>query len=199
MTWVDQTKTFFDEGYNLKAGQWGDVWGAGMTTAGTVFCYNGPAWLINFSFKDYGATDGDWGVTEGPAPSYWGGTWICAAKGGDNAAIVKDIMLTLTGNKDVMVKLSEETLDYANNKAAMEELAASDFKADFLAGQNPYTIYAPAAAAINVGNTLSPYGQLAEDFQNAMTNYFEGAATKEEAVAAFYSAAIEKYPELTQG
>ena len=34
-------------------------------------------------------------------------------------------------------------------------------------------------------------------FQNAMKNYFEGNATKDEALDLFYKAVEEKYPELT--
>ena len=36
-----------------------------------------------------------------------------------------------------------------------------------------------------------------EEFQNAMKNYFEGNATKDEALDLFYKAVEEKYPELT--
>ena len=36
-----------------------------------------------------------------------------------------------------------------------------------------------------------------EEFQNAMKNYFEGKATKDEALDLFYKAVTEKYPELT--
>ena len=38
---------------------------------------------------------------------------------------------------------------------------------------------------------------LNESFQGAMKDYFTGNATKEEAEAAFYKAAVEKYPDIT--
>lgn len=47
-------------------------------------------------------------------------------------------------------------------------------------------------------SNLSAYDQgCNEEFQNAMKNYFEGNATKDEALDLFYKAVEEKYPELT--
>ena len=47
-------------------------------------------------------------------------------------------------------------------------------------------------------SNLSSYDQgCNEEFQNAMKNYFEGKATKDEALDLFYKAVTEKYPELT--
>ena len=40
--------------------------------------------------------EGGWGAAEGPQGFFWGGTWIAAAAGTDNAATIKDIMLTMT-------------------------------------------------------------------------------------------------------
>ena len=44
---------------------------------------------------------------------------------------------------------------------------------------------------------LGAYQGCNEEFQNAMKNYFEGKASKEEALDLFYKAVTEKYPELT--
>jgi hypothetical protein len=41
-------------------------------------------------------TTGGWGAAQGPQGFFWGGTWICAAQGTDNANLVKDIMLKMT-------------------------------------------------------------------------------------------------------
>ena len=47
-------------------------------------------------------------------------------------------------------------------------------------------------------SNISAYDQgCNEEFQKAMKNYFDGNATKDEAIAAFKKAIVEKYPELT--
>ncbi len=71
----------------------GDDWKKGFYPDGKVFCYFGPAWLVNFSMaaEDEGsiANLGGWGATQGPQGFFWGGTWICAANGTDNPSLVK--------------------------------------------------------------------------------------------------------------
>ena len=55
----------------------------------------------------------------------------------------------------------------------------------------------PSVETLDLSN-LSSYDQgCNEEFQNAMKNYFEGKATKDEALDLFYKAVTEKYPELT--
>ena len=81
---------------------WSDDWSKGFYPDGKVFCYFGPAWLINFSMA--ADTDGSianqpvsWGATEGPQGFFWGGTWICACyRAPTTLALVKDIILKMT-------------------------------------------------------------------------------------------------------
>ena len=64
-------------------------------------------------------------------------------------------------------------------------------------GQNPLPMYCAGVETLDLSN-LSSYDQgCNEEFQNAMKNYFEGKASKEEALDLFYKAVTEKYPELT--
>ena len=54
-------------------------------------------------------------------------------------------------------------------------------------------MFCAGAEKIDLSN-LSAYDQgCNEEFQNAMKNYFEGTATKEEALDLFYKAVVEKY------
>ncbi len=58
-------------------------------------------------------------------------------------------------------------------------------------------MYCAGVDGLDLSN-LSAYDQgCNEEFQNAMKNYFEGNATKDEALDLFYKAVEEKYPELT--
>jgi multiple sugar transport system substrate-binding protein len=211
--WIDQTKAYTDKGYNNKTSLWDDKWAADQGPTGQVFGFFYSTWGINFTLLGYSlatAVDaggkkevgngifGDWAVCEGPQSFYWGGTWICAAANTDNISLVKDIMKTMTCDKDTMKKLTQDTEDFTNNKAAMEELAGSSYSSAFLGGQNHIALFAAAAPKINMKN-LTPYDQgLNESLQTAMRDYFNGTVTYEQALGNFYKSAIEKYPNLKQ-
>lgn len=213
MKWVDQTKTFTDKGYNNKSSLWDTQWSADQGPKGKVFGFFYSTWGINFTLLgnslatavDKGGKAevgngifGDWAVCPGPQPYYWGGTWICAAKGTDNLPVIKDIMQTLTCDAATMKKITQDTQDFTNNQKAMGELASSDFKSDFLGGQNHIKLFADAAPKINMKN-ISPYDQgCNEEFQKAFKDYFDGNVTKDAALANFYKAITEKYPNLSK-
>lgn len=177
--------------------------GGGTNAIRPVFCYFGPAWFVNFSMHcdEEGSVgiDGGWGATVGPESTFWGGTWICAANGTDNADVVADIMREMTMNADVMKQIVIDDDDFVNNKPAMEEMAASDYSSAILGGQNPLPMYCEGAENISL-DYLSNWDQgCNEEFQNAMKNYFEGNYTYDQAVAEFTSKVETKYPELASG
>ena len=209
--WIDQTKDYTDKGYNNKTSLWDENWAADQGPAGKVFGFFYSTWGINFTLRgnsletpvDQGGKEevgngiyGDYAVCYGPQPYYWGGTWICAAAGTDNADIVKDVMLKLTCDKEIMKKITEDTQDYTNNQEAMQEIADSDFASDFLGGQNHIALFVEAAKKIDMSNA-GPYDQgLNESIQTAFRDYFDGNVDFDKAKANFEKAAQEKYPEL---
>ena len=200
--WVNDSKALVDAGEAGTHDLWGDDWSKGFFKDGKVFAYFGPAWFINFcmSCDQEGSVgiDGGWGPCVGPQSFFWGGTWICGATGTDNVTLVGDIMKTMTCNADVMKDIVKQDDDFANNKKAMAEMAASDYTSKVLGGVNPLPMYMEGAEKIDLSN-LSAYDQgCNESFQNAMKDYFLGNATYEEALDNFYKSVIEKYPELTQ-
>ena len=212
MTWVDQTKTYTDDGYNNKTSLWADGWAADQGPEGKVFGFFYSTWGINWTLMgnslatpeaDGGKLEvgngifGDYAVCQGPAAYYWGGTWICAAKGTDNVATVRDVMQKLTCDASIMKNITEVTQDYTNNQTAMNELATTDFKSDFLGGQNHIALFAEAAPKIDMSNA-GPYDQgLNESFQGAFKDYFDGVVDMDTAKANFETSLKEKYPELT--
>ena len=200
--WVNDSKALVDAGEAGTHDLWGEDWSKGFFKDGKVFAYFGPAWFINFcmSCDQEGSVgiDGGWGPCVGPQSFFWGGTWICGATGTDNATLVADIMKTMTCNADVMKEIVQQDDDFANNKKAMAEMAASDYTSKVLGGVNPLPMYMEGAEKIDLSN-LSAYDQgCNESFQNSMKDYFLGNATYEEALDNFYKSVIEKYPELTQ-
>lgn len=200
--WVQDSKALYDAGYTHAYELWGDDWSKGFYPEGKVFCYFGPAWFINFSMaKDTEGSVGynnGWGITEGPQGFSWGGTWICAATGTDNASLVKDIMLKMTCDEEIMTEIVKDDDDFVNNKPAMEAMANdASYSSAVLGGINPLSYYVAGADSISMSN-ITIYDQgCNEEFQNAMMDYCMGNATYEEALDTFYKAVVEKYPELS--
>ncbi len=199
--WVDDSKKLVDEGAETTTDLWSDDWSKGKRASGKIFGYFGPAWFFNFCLdadkEGTVAADGRWGFVEGPQSYFWGGTWMCAAAGTDNANLVKDLILTMTTDKKVLKEIAMDDQDCVNSKEVLADLAGSDDgKIELLGGQNPYEQLAAGAEKIDLSN-LSEYDQgCNEEFQKAMKNYFEGNADKDKALEQFNKAVKEKYPIL---
>ena len=212
MKWVEQTKEYTDKGYNNKSSLWDSQWASDQGPTGKVFGFFYSTWGINFTLlgnslatptSEGGKEEvgngiyGDYAVCEGPQPYYWGGTWICGAAGSDNIELIRDVMQKLTCDEAIMKQITLDTEDYTNNEKAMEEIANSDYKSDFLGGQNHIALFAEAATKIDMSNA-GPYDQgLNESFQTAFKDYFTGTVDEDTAKANFETAIKEKYPELT--
>lgn len=209
-TWIDQTKEYTDKGYNQKTSLWAKDWGAGMGKDGNVFGYFMPAWGINFSMAENsgakknedgsftpGGSYGDWAVVTGPQSFNWGGSFLCGAKGTDNAALVKDIMLKLCCDQEIMYNISKDTLDFVNNKAANDKLEADGVTGDFVGGQSLVSVLKDAADKIDCSN-VSPYDQgCMENLMTAMKDYYNGKVSKEDAIAKWKELTLKQYPALS--
>lgn len=199
--WVDDSKKLVDAGETSTFELWGDDWKKGFYDEGKVFCYFGPTWLLDFCMagdvEGSVANQGRWGAVTGPQGFYWGGTWICAATGTDNASLVKDIMLKLTCDEDVMLDICKAKSDFVNNKPAMDKMAAdTTYSVAFLGGQNPMGMYCTGVKKIDLSNQ-TPYDQACtEEFQGAMKEYFDGNTDYQGALDLFDKAVHEKHPDL---
>ena len=210
MKWVDDSKKLVDAGETGTADLWSDDWKKGFYPEGKVFSYFGPAWLVNFSMAadESGSigNQGGWGAAQGPQGFFWGGTWICAAAGTDNADLVKDIMLKMTTDDDIMKDIVVKDDDFVNNSTVMDGMADGTimgkddkpYTSTILGGQNPLPMYIAGVKTLDLSN-LSAYDQgCNEEFQKAMKDYFEGNCDKDTAIETFKKAVIEKYPDLAE-
>ena len=104
----------------------------------------------------------------------------------------------MTCDKATLKQITLDTLDYTNNKSAMNEIAADKtYGAAFLGGQNHIALFAKAAETINMSN-ISAYDQgLNEGLQEAMKDYFLGTISEDKAWENFYKAIAVKYPSLS--
>ena len=201
MQWISDSKEWLDAGYLNKTvkGQFNDDWNKSMGSASKVFAFLLPAWGIDFTLApNWDGPDGSWAVTNPPQEYNWGGSYIHACTGTDNIEHVRDIILALTANKDNLIKISKDYLDFTNTMTGMEEAATDDsFASAFLGGQNAYEYFAPVAENIAIA-PLSSYDQgCVELIQNAFSDYFQGNVDFDRAKENFETAIKERYPDIT--
>ena len=107
-------------------------------------------------------------------------------------------MLKMTTDDDIMKDIVVKDDDFVNNKTVMEAMAKdSSYSSKILGGQNPLGMYCAGVESLDLSNICSYDQGCNEEFQKAMKNYFEGKATKEDALDLFYKGVEEKYPELS--
>ncbi len=209
--WIDKTKEYTDNGYNQKTSLWTEEWTDGMGENGNVFGYFMPVQGIHFWMPDKSGSSkdaegkyvgdgsyGDWAVVTGPQSFNWGGSFVCGAKGTDNAALVKDIMLKLCCDSEILYHISKEQQDFVNNKEANAKLEADGVVSDFLGGQSLVKVLSEVADNID-GNNVSPYDQgCIENLRIAMKDYYEGKVDKETAIGKWKDLVIRQYPTLSK-
>ena len=201
INWINDSKEWLDAGLldkNVK-GQWTDDWNKSMGSASKVFGFLLPAWGIDFVLNpNWDGDAGAWAVTDGPQAFNWGGSFVHGCAGTDNPEHVKEIMLAVTANKDNLMKITKDYLDFTNTQSGMKEIAEDEsFGAEFLGGENPFKYFQPAASSIQM-TTLSPYDQgCVELIQSSFGDYFQGQVDYETAKANFEKAIMERYPDIT--
>lgn len=218
--WVDENKNFvydssldqmLDVEYALeqedlsgKTTCWTEEWNAGPSTD-EVFSYFGCTWFLHWTIKSNcggeavgEGTYGDWAMCQGPSTYYWGGTWLCAMKDCSDKELAGQIMKALCCDTETMTTMSEETLDYVNNKTAMKTLSDAGKGAyDFLGGQDFISVFSPLAESIDV-SWMSPYDLTINNlFINQTTEYSQGNKDKDTAIADFKTSVADAYPDIT--
>lgn len=203
MNWVNDSKEWLDAGYidkNIK-GQFNDDWNKAMGSNSKVFAFLLPAWGIDFVLKpNWDGDEGVWAVTIPPQEYNWGGSYVHGCTGTDNPEHVRDIILAVTANKDNLLKISKDYLDFTNTTSGMQEAATDDdsYSSDFLGGQNSFKYFAPVAENIKMA-PLSSYDQgCVELVQNAFSDYLQGVIGYDKAKENFETAIKERYPDITE-
>jgi len=173
---------FFDMAYDLTNNgwtnctwDWTEGWYADMQGTGEkpVFCFFGPAWLINYVMEpNCGDTYGDWAVCASPVGFFWGGTWIFANKDTDQKEGVAELIEWITLDtsttglqymwaNDLMGNGAKDTV------ASGTVMAMSDGTLGFLDGQNMFAVYT-AANQYATGDNMT-------EFDDTINSYFRDA------------------------
>ena len=196
MKWVDDSKKLVDAKEAGTFDMWSDDWSKGFYPDGKVFCYFGPAWLVNFSMaadtEGSIGYNGGWGAAQGPQGFFWGGTWLLANKDTQKKEAVKDILEWIT------LDSSEEGLQYMwangtyNGEGGTKDCVASgtvmsksDGSVDFLGGQNMFDVFVPANSYAK-GTNLTQYDETINTYwREQVREYTAGNKSREQAIADF--------------
>ena len=212
-SFLDLAKDFLDNDWCNDTSAWSDDWFADMADASDrqVFCFFGPAWLINYtiaphcgsydesgenligSFEDGVGTYGDWACCPSPVGFFWGGTWVLANVNSDKKEAVGELIRWIT------LDCTEDGLQYAwanglMNAAGTGDCVASgtvmdisDGSTDFLAGQNMFDVFVPANSLAS-GESFQPLDEdINSIWQEQVGLYAHGEKDRDAAIADFLS------------
>ena len=202
LAWIAQTEKFCENEYTLAdSGIWDQPKNDQMFADGKTMCFFGPAWYFNFCMGNAQDPEkgcmGDWAICEGPMAHFWGGTWLLAATGSDNAEMLKDIFETFTVNEDVCSKLVENEGQYPNNTKVVDKFANdATYGSKFLGGQNDILAFSKLTGNIKWENHTNYDQILNESLQSCLQEYFKGSVDKDTALATFYQKINETYPTI---
>ena len=156
--YLETSKKLYDGGYTDKTSMWSDAWTANLSD-GKVFGYFGCTWWVYWCvpYQSEGSGNGGFygncSIVNGPSSYHWGGTYLCVTADCPNKGLAGLILYTMTCNTEIMQKLSEETLDFVNNKRAIQnQIDSGTGASEVLAGQNPLTVWAESAEKISLKN-----------------------------------------------
>lgn len=201
--YMEVSKTLEQEDLTQKTTTWTEEWNAGPSTD-AVFGYFGCTWFLHWTIKaNCGGsavgegTYGLWNMCQGPAPYYWGGTWLGATAGCSDKELAGQIMKSLCCDTEIMTKMSEETLDYVNNKTAMKTLSDAGKGAyDFLGGQDFIAVFSPLADEVDV-SWMSAYDLNVNNLLGTqIAEYQSGSKDLDTAIADFKQSVADAYPSV---
>jgi ABC-type glycerol-3-phosphate transport system substrate-binding protein len=206
--WADQAKQYADNGYITTHSMWSEEWASGMTMSGDVFGYLLPTWAVfwtlpgnagdNYLNTTADAGIGNYAVCAPPSYTYWGGSYICAAKGTDDPELAAEFMRLLFSKEIALALAQGEQKTFANHMTAMDELTAASEGEEFLGGQNALALFSECAKLIeepaptHFGTGISLY------FRGSMRDYIRSEVTYDEAFAEFMGNA-QKFITAYQG
>lgn len=161
-----------------------------------VFAYALPTWGLHSVLKtNTEETAGDWAVTSGPNPYFWGGTWLGIYSGSENKDLAWEFVKMMTHDEEFLTDWALDSGDVLSYLPVTDAIK-DDFSEPFLGGQNNYTFFLEQAESINPGLVTKYDQQIDTFFGGAVSEYVDGVKTKEEAIQDFYDLVRNAYPHI---
>ncbi len=211
---MDYQKKLRDNAYTAMAPEWSPAWfasiggpvayNAGWDEADPdaenkveVFGFVMPTWGLHYVIKP-NAGDGasDWGLTNGPSPYFWGGTWLGVYSGSENKGAAWEFVKMMTHDEEFLNWWYEETGDLLSYKPITEKVKDSAVD-EFLNGQNYFDFFLEEAEKIDSG-IITKYDQgIDAIWDDIITRFIDGELSKDDAINEFYKQVKNAYPEIT--
>jgi len=193
--YMDMCKLLRDNGYEGRVAQWSEGWFAGMKdnlkdekgNPVEVFCYLLPTWGLHYTLKPNAAgstADNDWAMCAGPAPYFWGGTWLAAFKGTKNPEGAKEMIKFLATDDAALKGVAVDSGDVVGNMKVVDEVK-DNYAEPFLQGQNHYAQFAEMAKTIDGSLTQATDQQIEQIFSETVAAYQNGEKTRDVALKEF--------------
>ena len=206
-TFANYAKKLWDNGGVTKNGQWTPDWiPAGKD--GSAVGYFVSTWGFGDGafFGDASSESrGQWKVVQGPAPYFWGGTWLVVNPKTDSADDCQKFIFNACVNPETMAKMALEKPEYVNNKSVMNDIVEknkcpNDFVTNNLGGQNYFAELHENAKNINLKGLITPYDATCKGaFLDELTKlYLEGGKSYEDAVDQAIKDIYAKAPDLAK-
>ena len=197
--YLEFAKKLYDGEYTNNSAQWDDQWNTDFTA--DVFGYFGCTWFLYWCINDAEGSEtyGKRNICQGPTTYHWGGTYLGVTDQCPNKELAALVLYTLCCDTDVMYKLSEETFDYVNNKAAVDKLIADGKGASpVIGGANPLETFKANAEKIDLKYATEYDSTFNGYLDNASSAYNSGElATVDDAVEAIKQSIRDGYQYLT--
>lgn len=189
-------KIFREEDLDGKTRQWDPSWFEYMNN-GEVFCFLLPTWGLNYVLKRNAAdVSGDWGLTSGPSPYFWGGTWLGMYSKSKNKDLAWEFIKMATVDEEYLERLAKEKSEFVSNTKVVDKIK-DDYTEEFLDGQNHYAWFAKEVGKIDVSKVTKYDHQINLMMRPILDEYVEGKVTLDEAMEKLKQSVKSSYPELT--
>ena len=196
---TDMVKGYVDNGYvDPTVDQWSTDW-TNVGLNGETLGYFYSTWCLGegAQLEQNGGNAGNWRIINGPQTFFWGGSWLCLSPKCNTKLEAQKFVKAFTADKDTMKAYALYSGDFANNKAAMEEIVAEGSNSNaLLGGQDQFAVLSDVAANIKMSDSISKYDQSLKDtFLTALKdNISEDTDT---IISKFTSDALAANPDLT--
>ncbi len=201
--YITMARRIRDENLSANAEPGTPAWTSRMQDE-SVIGYVLPTWGMPFSIiprvepdvTDPADFTGNWAVTDGPAPYFWGGTWWGVSANSRNPELAWLFLRWLTLDQDTLRMFATERGEFVSDLRIIDEVAQG-FETPFLGGQNSYAFFRDAALEIDPSLVTRYDQQIEALFRSAISLFIDGDMSREAAIESFRDSVSNAFPHIS--
>ena len=201
--WIDYAKDCCDKGYVAVPGaqMFGDEYMSGFGKKGKTFSYAFVNWFNGWPLPG-NADDakGDWCLIAGPQPFSWGGTFMFAANGTDNADLCKEVITGLATDAANLENWAKDG-NYTSNSEVNAKFGGKPAESGFYSNEDYFgTLDELAALDTTQGGGSAYDSECVEKAWPIFADYFSGKESDKAAcVSKWQDEVIKTWANLSKG